>query len=111
MPGAPRQRVGASALQSDLEYGQAAGVPGELITIKDGPHAMLPWPALAPDFKERVVAWLRTTLAAPAAIFSNRLSLDGLETNRWAVRSARGFSSASRICRARSARPAFELNS
>lgn len=46
---------------------RAAGVPCELITIKDGPHGMLPWPPLAPDFKDRVVAWLRTTLAAPTA--------------------------------------------
>lgn len=37
-------------------------VPCELIPIKDGPHGMLPWPKLAPDFKERVVVWLRTTL-------------------------------------------------
>jgi alpha-L-fucosidase 2 len=47
---------------------RAAGVPCELITIKDGPHGMLPWPALAPDFKDRAVAWLRATLSAgPAA--------------------------------------------
>lgn len=44
-----------------------AGVPCDLITIKDGPHGMLPWPALAPDFKDRVVAWLKTTLRLPAA--------------------------------------------
>jgi len=46
---------------------RAAGVPCDLITIKDGPHGMLPWPALAPDFKERVVGWLRATLVAPEA--------------------------------------------
>ena len=45
---------------------QAAGVPSELISIKDGPHGMLPWPPLAPDFKDRVVAWLRTALKVPA---------------------------------------------
>ena len=45
---------------------RAAGVPCELITIKDGPHGMLPWPPLAPDFKDRVVAWLRQTLSVPA---------------------------------------------
>jgi len=39
-----------------------AGVPCELISIKDGPHGMLPWDAIAPDFKERVVAWLVRTL-------------------------------------------------
>lgn len=45
---------------------RAAGVACELIAIKDGPHGMLPWPPLAPDFKDRVVAWLRTTMPAPA---------------------------------------------
>lgn len=43
---------------------RAAGVTCDLITIKDGPHGMLPWPALAPDFKDRVVAWLKTTMPA-----------------------------------------------
>ena len=43
---------------------RAAGVPCELITIKNGPHGMLPWPPLAPDFKDRVVTWLRTTLSS-----------------------------------------------
>ena len=43
---------------------RAAGVPSELITIKDGPHGMLPWPPLAPDFTDRVVAWLNKTLPA-----------------------------------------------
>ena len=43
---------------------RAAGVPSELITIKDGPHGMLPWPPLAPDFTDRVVAWLKKTLPA-----------------------------------------------
>jgi alpha-L-fucosidase 2 len=47
---------------------RAAGVPCELITIKGGPHGMVPWSRLAPDFKDRVVAWLRTTLSSvPAA--------------------------------------------
>ncbi len=45
---------------------RAASVPCELITVKGGPHGMLPWPALAPDFKDRFVAWLRATLPAPA---------------------------------------------
>ncbi len=45
---------------------RAAGVPSELITIKGGPHGMLPWPPLAPDFKDRVVAWLKANLP-PAA--------------------------------------------
>jgi alpha-L-fucosidase 2 len=39
-----------------------AGVPSELITIPGGPHGMLPWDAIAPDFKDRVVAWLVKTL-------------------------------------------------
>ena len=45
---------------------RAAQVPCELITIQGGPHGMLPWPALAPDFKDRVVAWLRTAMPAGA---------------------------------------------
>jgi acetyl esterase/lipase len=43
---------------------RAAGVPVELIAIKNGPHGMLPWPALAPDFKDRVVAWLKQAMPA-----------------------------------------------
>jgi alpha-L-fucosidase 2 len=46
---------------------KAVGVPCELISIQDGPHGMLPWPALAPDFKDRVVAWLKTTLKVPTS--------------------------------------------
>ncbi|MSU49400.1 MAG: hypothetical protein EXS37_09995 [Opitutus sp.] len=41
----------------------------------------------------------------------NPFLLEGMETNRWAVRSARGFRYAIRTCRARSARPTFGLNS
>lgn len=41
---------------------RAAGVPAELLTIKDGPHGMLPWPPLAPDFKDKVVTWLQKTM-------------------------------------------------
>lgn len=41
---------------------RSVGVGCDLIAIKDGPHGMLPWPELAPDFKERVVQWLRTTM-------------------------------------------------
>jgi alpha-L-fucosidase 2 len=44
-----------------------AGVPCELITIKEGAHGMTGWPALAPDFKDRVVAWLARTMNVPAA--------------------------------------------
>ena len=43
---------------------RAVGVPCELLAIKDGPHGMLPWPKLAPDFAERVVAWT----SAPSAV-------------------------------------------
>jgi len=46
---------------------RAAGVPCDLLTIKDGPHGMLPWPPLAPDFKDKVVAWLHATMPATAA--------------------------------------------
>lgn len=45
---------------------RAAEVPCELITIPGGPHGMLPWPPLAPDFKDRVVAWLRRAMPADA---------------------------------------------
>jgi alpha-L-fucosidase 2 len=45
---------------------RAAGDTCDLITIKDGPHGMLPWPPLAPDFKDRVVAWLQAALQVPA---------------------------------------------
>ena len=45
-----------------------------------------------------------------ASIQLNRFILDGMETNGWAGRSARGFRHASRTCRARSARPTVGLN-
>ncbi len=45
-----------------LEKLRAAKVPAELITIPGGAHGMLGWDALAPDFKDRIVAWLKTTL-------------------------------------------------
>ena len=44
-----------------------AGVPCELLTIKDGVHGMISWDPVAPDYKERVVAWLVRTLGAGAA--------------------------------------------
>jgi alpha-L-fucosidase 2 len=40
----------------------AAGVPCELITIAQGPHGMIYWDKLAPDYKNQVVAWLKKTL-------------------------------------------------
>jgi alpha-L-fucosidase 2 len=46
---------------------RAAGVPADLITIKEGIHGMLSWDAVAPDYKRQVVAWLQKTLKLPAA--------------------------------------------
>jgi acetyl esterase/lipase len=40
-----------------------ASVPCEVLTIPDGAHGMINWEKLAPDYKERVVAWLKRTLA------------------------------------------------
>jgi len=37
-----------------------------LLVIKDGVHGMVSWNAVAPDYKERVVAWLQRTLNVPA---------------------------------------------
>jgi alpha-L-fucosidase 2 len=34
----------------------------DLITIKDGVHGMIGWDAVAPDYKQQVVAWLQKTL-------------------------------------------------
>jgi molybdenum ABC transporter molybdate-binding protein len=41
---------------------QAAGVPCDFITIPGGVHGMVYWDQVAPDYKERVVAWLQRTL-------------------------------------------------
>jgi len=41
---------------------QAAGVPCELITIPGGVHGMINWDQVAPDYRERVVAWLERAL-------------------------------------------------
>ncbi len=38
------------------------GLACEFITIKDGVHGMISWDAVAPDYKQQVVAWLRKTL-------------------------------------------------
>jgi alpha-L-fucosidase 2 len=43
-----------------------ARVPCELIPIKGGNHGMLGWDAIAPDFKEQIVAWLGRTLGGGA---------------------------------------------
>ena len=47
-----------------------AGVPCELLTIKDGVHGMISWNTVAPDYKEKVVAWLVQTLKAEPAKMS-----------------------------------------
>ena len=53
------------ALQARLKE---AGVPCELITIHGGVHGMISWDAVAPAYREQVVAWLvRTMKVAPAA--------------------------------------------
>jgi hypothetical protein len=36
--------------------------PGFWLATSPNPHGMLPWPALAPDSKDRVAAWLTDTL-------------------------------------------------
>lgn len=41
----------------------ALGVPCDLITIKGGGHGMVGWGTVAPDYRDRVVAWLQKTLA------------------------------------------------
>ncbi len=41
---------------------QAVRVPCELITIPGGVHGMVYWDPVAPDYKDRVVAWLQRTL-------------------------------------------------
>jgi acetyl esterase/lipase len=44
-----------------------AGVTCELITIPAGGHGMRRWEPLAPDFKARVIEWLKRTLHVPPA--------------------------------------------
>jgi acetyl esterase/lipase len=48
------------AMQTRL---REAGVACELLTIENGAHGMINWDATAPDYKAKVVAWLRRTLA------------------------------------------------
>ena len=58
--------VQSVALQARL---RVAGVPCDLITIKDGAHGMINWDKVAPDYKAQVIAWLNQTLkigASPA---------------------------------------------
>jgi acetyl esterase/lipase len=46
---------------------RAAGVPCELQTVEKGVHGMVGWDAVAPDYKERIVAWLVRTLGPGVA--------------------------------------------
>ncbi len=52
--------------QSELfqEKLKAAGVACDLIVINDGVHGMMGWSKLAPDYKDRVVAWLQKQMPA-----------------------------------------------
>ena len=43
------------------------GLACDFITIKDGVHGMISWDAVAPTYRQDVVAWLVRTLRAPAA--------------------------------------------
>jgi len=44
---------------------KAAGVPCELIAIKDAPHSLVAWEAIDPSYKPKMIAWLRQTLGEP----------------------------------------------
>jgi dipeptidyl aminopeptidase/acylaminoacyl peptidase len=41
-----------------------AEVPCELITLEGSPHRIADWPKVAPDYPEKVVAWLKARLKA-----------------------------------------------
>jgi acetyl esterase len=41
---------------------KAAGIPCDLITIPDGRHGMATWEGIAPEYKNRVAAWLAEKL-------------------------------------------------
>lgn len=43
------------------------GLVCEFITIKGGVHGMISWDAVAPTYRQEVVAWLTRTLKAPVA--------------------------------------------
>ncbi len=53
-----------------LEKLRAAKVPAEMIPIEGGVHGMLGWPAIAPEFKQKIVAWLNRTMPASPNITS-----------------------------------------
>ncbi|MBI2497263.1 MAG: alpha/beta hydrolase fold domain-containing protein [Opitutae bacterium] len=44
---------------------RANGVPCELITVPGAPHGLSTWGQIAPDYPDRMVAWLRRVLSAP----------------------------------------------
>ncbi len=46
---------------------RTAGVPCDLLVVKDGVHGMISWDKVAPDYQERVVAWLGRTLGVTEA--------------------------------------------
>lgn len=46
---------------------RAAGVPCELLVVPEGAHGMANWNAVAPDYGDRVVAWIAQTLGAATA--------------------------------------------
>lgn len=54
---------------------RTAGVPCDLITIPGGPHGLLTWKGLAPDYPDRLVAWLREKLTARTSRAPRRRSV------------------------------------
>ena len=46
---------------------RSAGVACDLITIPQGPHALHRWHELAPDYTDRMIAWLQSTLSKPTS--------------------------------------------
>lgn len=57
-------------LEQSLAFRQKlrdAGVRCDLITLPGAPHGLLTWPQFLPDYPDRLIAWLRETLAARPA--------------------------------------------
>ena len=46
---------------------RAQGVTCDLITIPGGPHGLLSWSKFAPDYPERMIAWLRAAIDGSGA--------------------------------------------
>jgi dipeptidyl aminopeptidase/acylaminoacyl peptidase len=42
---------------------RAAGVPCELVTVEGAPHRLSEWDKIDPTYKDKMIAWLKTTLA------------------------------------------------